>query len=167
MRLFVFQGITGHELCHYFWDVSVRMEWEGTLESTNTVEVVSDDTVITHQTHKRVWPTTQRDAVFWSHIRHIAGNDENSPDMWMVCNYSTDHDKAQVCGIFFVGMPPTYMLLIICDLIILVFNFTKLSMPPQIIAYNFESSALLHTKLLVFSLFLFYKANLSLCINML
>ena len=23
------QGITGHEMCHYFWDTTVRMEWEG------------------------------------------------------------------------------------------------------------------------------------------
>jgi len=69
------------------------MEWEGTLDSTNTLEAVSDDTVITHQVHKRVWPTTQRDALFWSHIRHVASNDETRPDMWIVVNYSTEHDS--------------------------------------------------------------------------
>ncbi|XP_067935028.1 ceramide transfer protein-like isoform X2 [Watersipora subatra] len=88
------QGVTGHELCHYFWDNSVRMEWEGTLDSTATVEVVSEDTVITHQVHKRVWPTTQRDSVFWSHIRHVPSKDDTSPDVWIVCNFSTEHDKA-------------------------------------------------------------------------
>lgn len=72
------------------------MEWEGTLDSTNTLEAVSDDTVVTHQVHKRVWPTTQRDAVFWSHIRHIPSKDDTSPDMWIVCNYSTEHNKAPV-----------------------------------------------------------------------
>lgn len=90
------QGITGHELCHYFWDPSVRMEWEGTLDTTNTLDAISDDTVITHQVHKRVWPTTQRDALFWSHIRHIPSKDKNSPDMWIVCNYSTEHDSTPV-----------------------------------------------------------------------
>ena len=103
---FVSQGITGHELCHYFWDPKVRMEWEGTLDSTNTIEAVSDDTVITHQIHKRVWPTTQRDALFWSHIRHVTSNDETRPDMWIVCNYSTEHDSTPVsmkigCLLFF------------------------------------------------------------------
>ena len=27
--LLIFQGITGHELCHYFWDIQYRMEWGG------------------------------------------------------------------------------------------------------------------------------------------
>lgn len=85
-------------MCHYFWDPKVRMEWEGTLDSTNTLEAVSDDTVITHQVHKRVWPTTQRDALFWSHIRHVASNDETRPDMWIVVNYSTEHDSTPVCS---------------------------------------------------------------------
>ena len=72
------------------------MEWEGTLDSTNTIEQISDDTVITLQIHKRVWPTTQRDALFWSHIRHIPSKDESNPDVWIVCNYSTEHEKAPV-----------------------------------------------------------------------
>jgi collagen type IV alpha-3-binding protein len=28
------RGITGFELCKYFWDPVVRMEWEGTLETS-------------------------------------------------------------------------------------------------------------------------------------
>ena len=97
------QGITGPELCHYFWDSSVRMEWEGTLDSSKVMEDISSDTVITHQVHKRVWPTTQRDALFWSHIRHIPSKKESEPDMWMVCNYSTDHEKAPV------SFPPRFI----------------------------------------------------------
>lgn len=22
------KGVTGHEVCHYFWDTDVRMDWE-------------------------------------------------------------------------------------------------------------------------------------------
>lgn len=74
----------------------MRMEWEGTLDSTNVVETVAEDTVITHQIHKRVWPTTQRDTVFWSHIRHIPSKTDKASDIWIVCNYSMDHEKVSV-----------------------------------------------------------------------
>lgn len=87
-------GITGHELCHHFWNVDVRLDWEGTLETTDVLEWVSEDTVISYQTHKRVWPTTQRESLFWSHIRHVPNEDEDGPDLWICCNYSTDHEKA-------------------------------------------------------------------------
>ena len=46
------KGITGHELCKYFWDPAVRMEWEGTLDSSRMIEAISDDTLIFHQVHK-------------------------------------------------------------------------------------------------------------------
>jgi hypothetical protein len=46
------KGITGHELCKYFWDPAVRMEWEGTLDSSRMIEAVSDNTLIFHQVHK-------------------------------------------------------------------------------------------------------------------
>ncbi|XP_067666749.1 ceramide transfer protein-like [Haliotis asinina] len=84
-------GITGHELCHYFWDIDVRMEWEATLETCRTVEWLSEDTLICNNVIKRVWPASQRDALFWSHIRNIQGENEDSPDSWIVVNYSCDH----------------------------------------------------------------------------
>ena len=43
------RGITGHELCHYFWDPAVRMEWEATLETSVVVDWLSKDTHIAHQ----------------------------------------------------------------------------------------------------------------------
>ncbi len=95
------KGITGHELCKYFWDPAVRMEWEGTLDSSRMIEAMSDDTLIFHQTHKRVWPSAQRDTCFWSHIRSVEKKpDPNSttklyPD-WIVVNYSTEHPLAPV-----------------------------------------------------------------------
>ncbi|XP_013394772.1 collagen type IV alpha-3-binding protein isoform X2 [Lingula anatina] len=90
------KGITGHEVCHYFWNPDVRMEWEGTLESAQVLDWFSEDTCVCYQIHKKVWPTTQREALFWTQIRHVPNEDEDEdgPDYWIVCNYSIpDHDK--------------------------------------------------------------------------
>ena len=48
-RYFLLQGITGHEFCHYFWDPSIRMEWEGMIDSCDVVEWLSSDTLVTYQ----------------------------------------------------------------------------------------------------------------------
>ncbi len=76
------------------------MEWEGTLDSSRMIEALSDDTLVFHQVHKRVWPSAQRDTCFWSHIRSvehkaISPDDTTYPD-WIVVNYSTNHDQAPV-----------------------------------------------------------------------
>ncbi|THD23381.1 Collagen type IV alpha-3-binding protein [Fasciola hepatica] len=69
----VVPGVTAREMCSYFWDVRYRMDWEFTIDQAPTVlEVCGDDTVVLHQVYKRVWPTTQRDSVFWSHIRQVS-----------------------------------------------------------------------------------------------
>lgn len=101
--IIIIKGITGHELCKYFWDPAVRMEWEGTLDSSRMIEALSDDTLIFHQVHKRVWPSAQRDTCFWSHIRpvHINKNEKTSDQSeevpnWIVVNYSTEHEMAPV-----------------------------------------------------------------------
>lgn len=62
---------------------------------------ISEDTLIFLQLHKRVWPTAQRDALFWSHIRKIPPSDPangDAHDTWIVCNQSTDHPDAPVSG---------------------------------------------------------------------
>lgn len=75
------KGVTGHEVCHYFWDTAVRLDWESefssskhspshqrcllfpvltfqlfspsaTIENFNVVETLSDNAVIVYQTHK-------------------------------------------------------------------------------------------------------------------
>uniref|UniRef100_A0A8B9JPW5 Ceramide transporter 1b n=1 Tax=Astyanax mexicanus TaxID=7994 RepID=A0A8B9JPW5_ASTMX len=74
------KGVTGHEVCHYFWDTDVRNDWESECEQ---------------HTH-RVWPASQRDVLYLSAIRKIIANNENDPDTWLVCNFSVDHDNAQV-----------------------------------------------------------------------
>lgn len=67
-----------------------------TLEQCRTVEWLSEDTLICNNVIKRVWPASQRDALFWSHIRNIQGENEDSPDSWIVVNYSCDHPN---CGV--------------------------------------------------------------------
>ncbi|XP_056094113.1 ceramide transfer protein isoform X2 [Rhinichthys klamathensis goyatoka] len=87
------RGVTGHEVCHYFWDTAYRNDWETTIESFQVVETLSDKAVIIHQTHKRVWPASQRDVLYVSVIRKILSTNENDPDTWLVCNFSVDHDS--------------------------------------------------------------------------
>lgn len=89
------KGVTGHEVCHYFWDTAYRNDWETTIENFNIVETLSDNAAIIYQTHKRVWPASQRDVLYLSAMRKILANNENDPDTWLVCNFSVDHDDAQ------------------------------------------------------------------------
>ncbi|TKS84943.1 Collagen type IV alpha-3-binding protein [Collichthys lucidus] len=89
------KGVTGHEVCHYFWDTAYRNDWETTIENFNVVESLSDNAAIVYQTHKRVWPASQRDVLYLSAMRKILANNENDPDTWLVCNFSVDHDDAQ------------------------------------------------------------------------
>ncbi|XP_040897459.1 ceramide transfer protein-like isoform X2 [Toxotes jaculatrix] len=88
------KGVTGHEVCHYFWDTDVRMDWETTIENFNVVETLSENAIIVYQTHKRVWPASQRDVLYVSAIRKIMATNENDPDTWLVCNFSVDHNNA-------------------------------------------------------------------------
>ncbi|XP_061673374.1 ceramide transfer protein-like isoform X3 [Syngnathoides biaculeatus] len=88
------KGVTGHEVCHHFWDTAVRLDWETTIENFNVVETLSDTAVIVYQTHKRVWPASQRDVLYLSAIRKILATNENDPDTWLVCNFSVDHENA-------------------------------------------------------------------------
>uniref|UniRef100_A0A4W3GSH0 Ceramide transfer protein n=1 Tax=Callorhinchus milii TaxID=7868 RepID=A0A4W3GSH0_CALMI len=88
------KGVTGHEVCHYFWNVDVRNDWETTIENFHVVEILSDNAIIVYQTHKRVWPASQRDVLYLSSIRKVPATNENDPDTWLVCNCSVDHDNA-------------------------------------------------------------------------
>ncbi|XP_069483569.1 ceramide transfer protein isoform X1 [Ambystoma mexicanum] len=88
------KGVTGHEVCQYFWNVDVRNDWETTIESFHVVEKLADNAIIIHQLHKRVWPASQRDVLYLSAIKMIPALSENDPDTWIVCNFSVDHDGA-------------------------------------------------------------------------
>ncbi|CAF1644645.1 unnamed protein product, partial [Adineta ricciae] len=96
MKIFhTIKGVTGHEICHYFWEFQYRMEWETTLDSTKIIEVLDPQTVVFYQVHKRVWPAAQRDSCFWSHIRSFTSSDEDQPT-WLVVNYTTPHLLAPI-----------------------------------------------------------------------
>uniref|UniRef100_A0A672TEK7 Ceramide transfer protein n=1 Tax=Strigops habroptila TaxID=2489341 RepID=A0A672TEK7_STRHB len=88
------KGVTGHEVCHYFWNVDVRNDWETTIENFHVVENLADDAIIIYQMHKRVWPASQRDVLYLSAIRKIPAFNENDPETWIVCNFSVEHDSA-------------------------------------------------------------------------
>ncbi|UJR16210.1 hypothetical protein I4U23_003120 [Adineta vaga] len=89
------KGVTGHEICRYFWEFQYRMDWETTLDLTKIIEVLDPDTVIFFQLHKRVWPAAQRDSCFWSHIRCMSNSEEDQPT-WIVVNYTTPHPLAPI-----------------------------------------------------------------------
>ncbi|XP_055679742.1 ceramide transfer protein [Lutzomyia longipalpis] len=90
----VVQGVTAREMCHYFFSPEYRMDWETTLENMTILETISPDTLVFLQTHKRIWPASQRDALFWSHMRRVADDleDPDTHDAWIVCNHSTEHE---------------------------------------------------------------------------
>ncbi|XP_037228267.1 ceramide transfer protein-like isoform X5 [Falco biarmicus] len=88
------KGVTGHEVCHYFWNVDVRNDWETTIENFHVVENLADNAIIIYQMHKRVWPASQRDVLYLSAIRKILAFSENDPETWIVCNFSVEHDSA-------------------------------------------------------------------------
>lgn len=57
------------------------------------LEQISSDTIVFLQTHKRIWPASQRDALFWSHMQNIHDKgDPNANDEWLVCNHSIELD---------------------------------------------------------------------------
>ncbi len=95
------KGVTGHEMCHHFFSPDLRFDWENTLESMKVIEEINTNSLIFHQIHKRVWPAAQRDAVFWSHIRRVQTDNQesnqNKPhNVWIVCNNSTDRPDIPV-----------------------------------------------------------------------
>ncbi|XP_044734973.1 ceramide transfer protein isoform X1 [Chrysoperla carnea] len=88
----IVSGVTGRELCHYFFRPEYRMDWETTLEQMQVLETISEDTLVFLQIHKRIWPASQRDALFWSHMRHVPNDqDPDGNDIWLVCNNSTEY----------------------------------------------------------------------------
>ncbi|KAJ8781910.1 hypothetical protein J1605_006324 [Eschrichtius robustus] len=65
-----------------------------TIENFHVVETLADNAIIIYQTHKRVWPASQRDVLYLSAIRKIPALTENDPETWIVCNFSVDHNSA-------------------------------------------------------------------------
>ncbi|KAL7301721.1 hypothetical protein TKK_0005718 [Trichogramma kaykai] len=90
----VVKGVTGQEVCKIFFSPEYRAGWEATLEDMTVIEHISKDTLVFLQTHKRIWPASQRDALFWSHMRQVPDDqDSDAQDLWIVCNHSTEHEE--------------------------------------------------------------------------
>lgn len=86
----IVKGVTGREMCHYFFSPQYRKDWETTLEQMTVLEKISDNILVFLQVHKRIWPTAQRDALFWSHTTHMTDpNDQDGHDIYAVVNHST------------------------------------------------------------------------------
>uniref|UniRef100_A0A5S6Q9I1 Collagen type IV alpha-3-binding protein n=1 Tax=Trichuris muris TaxID=70415 RepID=A0A5S6Q9I1_TRIMR len=89
------RGVSAAEYTHYFFEPEYKMDWDTTLEEVNVVERMSDDSMILHQVHKRVWPASQRESLFWSHIRRVQHCDKagcpNLQNLIVVCNHDTAH----------------------------------------------------------------------------
>ena len=76
-----------------------NLRYPGTLETVKQVEMLAEDTFIYHQLHKRVWPSTQRETLFASHLCTLINAPQ--PDnivgrTWMVCNFSINRDDIPV-----------------------------------------------------------------------
>ncbi|KAL1115010.1 hypothetical protein AAG570_007833 [Ranatra chinensis] len=86
----IVKRVTGREMCHYFFSPQYRRDWETTLEQMTVVEKITENILVFLQVHKRIWPTAQRDALFWSHLTHMVDqNDHDAHDIWAVVNHST------------------------------------------------------------------------------
>ena len=97
------QGVTGREMAHYFFDKDVRMDWDSTLDLCKVIETFSPNTMVFHQLYKRVWPSSQRETLFMSHIREIPSSDVSLERLeyevgnpWLSINYSIDHPDVPV-----------------------------------------------------------------------
>ena len=90
-------GVTAHEMCHYFFKPEFRMAWEITLDSFDVLHNIDDNTFISRNIHKRIWPTTQRDSIFWSHLKYISNYNNSDSDVWIVsnrsCNYPLEEES--------------------------------------------------------------------------
>jgi len=61
--------------------------------------MLAEDTFIYHQMHKRVWPSTQRETLFASHLCSLTNAprpDNMVGRTWMVCNFSINRDDFPV-----------------------------------------------------------------------
>lgn len=67
----VVNGVSAYEICSAFFVPDFRMLWETTLDVSNVIETLDQDTLLFHQKHKKVWPAAQRDTVALTHIRSI------------------------------------------------------------------------------------------------
>ncbi|CAB0002771.1 unnamed protein product [Nesidiocoris tenuis] len=109
------RGITGREVCHYFFHPEYRKDWESALERMTVVKKIEENTLVLHQVYKKVWPAAQRDTLFWSHLTSHDSGSPDTPPIWAVVNHSTDHPRFPA-GAEFVRV--TFSVCLLCTTII-------------------------------------------------
>ncbi|XP_048583823.1 ceramide transfer protein-like [Nematostella vectensis] len=96
----IVKGVTAREMANYFFDKDFRMDWDATIDYFKVLETLSNSTVIFHQVMKRIWPSSQRDYLFVSHIGNVTPSEEGQRlenevgCAWMVNNWSVEHPDA-------------------------------------------------------------------------
>uniref|UniRef100_A0A914BWJ6 Collagen type IV alpha-3-binding protein n=1 Tax=Acrobeloides nanus TaxID=290746 RepID=A0A914BWJ6_9BILA len=85
------KGVTAREYMDIFFKPEYKLSWDHTLERVNVVEEISENIVVLHQLHKKVWPAAQRESLFWSHFYDVCSErDPDAHDAYMVCNHDCD-----------------------------------------------------------------------------
>jgi len=93
------KGVTAKEYTDLFFDPSIKHEWDDTLVKINVVEWFSEDAVVIHQLHRRMWPTAQREALFWSRRMNVSEHkDQDAHDAWMICNHDTKREDVPLAN---------------------------------------------------------------------
>ncbi|KAK0425680.1 hypothetical protein QR680_009320 [Steinernema hermaphroditum] len=91
------KGVSAREYLHYFFDARYKMDWDSTLDDVKLIEKISEDTMVLHQVHKRVWPAAQRESLFWSHMRRVDSHkDPDAIDAFLVCNHDTERPEVNL-----------------------------------------------------------------------
>uniref|UniRef100_A0AAF5D431 START domain-containing protein n=2 Tax=Strongyloides stercoralis TaxID=6248 RepID=A0AAF5D431_STRER len=86
-------GVTAREFLKYFYEFEYKKEWDDTLVKGTLIEQISPDLAIIHQLHKRIWPSAQRESLFWSHYRNVSEfKDEECYDAYIVCNHDIQRE---------------------------------------------------------------------------
>ena len=68
-----------------------------TLVKITVVENIDENTMVLHQLHKKVWPTAQRESLFWTHLQDVSDQkDEDAFDAFVVCNHNMDREDVPV-----------------------------------------------------------------------
>ncbi|KAH7722361.1 collagen type IV alpha-3-binding protein-like protein [Aphelenchoides avenae] len=92
-------GVSAWEFIDIFFRPELKPEWDHTLERMNTIEVFNDDLAVIHQIHKRVWPSSQRESLFWSYRSNVSDHrDADAIDAWMVTNHDTERADAPLAS---------------------------------------------------------------------
>jgi collagen type IV alpha-3-binding protein len=87
------KGISGREYIDTFFNPDLKAEWDHTLDNGKVVERFSRDLVVIHQIHKRVWPASRRESLFWSFRQNVSDHrDADALDAWMMTSHDTERD---------------------------------------------------------------------------